>query len=153
MPDNIAAIDVGTNTSRLLVASPDSTEQVRPLLLKRQITRLGGGFSRETGLSSDARKRTIATLADFAAAMKEQGVGRYRAVATSAVRDAKNGACFVEEALSKTGIRLDVIDGTEEALLTLRGVESSLDDRSSDCFVFDVGGGSTEYTFARKSVP
>ena len=153
MQQKLAAIDLGTNTARLLIGCPDEADIIQTVLLKRHITRLGGGFSRETGLSEEAKMRTIAAMTDFAATIKEHGVAKVRAVATSAVRDALNGRTFSAEVSAKTGIFLEVIDGNEEAILTLRGVMSGLNIRSGDFFVFDVGGGSTEYTLAQGEAP
>jgi len=145
MKHPVAAIDLGTNTARLLIAEQ---APYRQLLLKRTITRLGGGFTRERGLSEEAQQRSLAALAAFAGEMERFQVTRVRAVATSAVRDAANGQEFCRRVQEETGISLEVIDGTEEAVLTLRGVASILDDKSGDLAVFDVGGGSTEYTLA-----
>lgn len=153
MVQRIAAIDVGTNTARLLIGCVDASGSIQPLLLKRHITRLGGGFSKESGLSAEARERTINAMLDFAKALKDHGVTKVRAVATSAVRDALNGKFFSEEVSAKTGIRLEVIDGNEEAILTLRGVLTGLGKPSGDYFIFDVGGGSTEYTLTQGETP
>ena len=150
MTDKVASIDLGTNTARLLIAELDPYRQI---LLKRIITRLGGGFTRELGLSEEAQLRSLAALKEFADDMAGQGVLRVRAVATSAVRDAGNGAEFCRRVQEKTGITLEVIDGAEEALLTLRGVASILDNKDEDLAVFDVGGGSTEYTLAARQHP
>jgi exopolyphosphatase / guanosine-5'-triphosphate,3'-diphosphate pyrophosphatase len=150
MTHPVAAIDLGTNTARLLIAT---TTPYRQLLLKRTITRLGGGFSRESGLSSEAMERSLAALSDFAAEIARHGVTRVRAVATSAVRDAVNGKVFCQRVQKKTGIKLEIIDGTEEAVLTLVGVESIVDESTGDLVVFDIGGGSTEYTLARDAAP
>ena len=150
MPDVVAAIDLGTNTARLLIAERDPYRQI---LLNRTITRLGGGFTREQGLSREAQQRSVAALKEFAAEIERHRVARVRAVATSAVRDARNGAEFCRRVEGETGIALEVIDGREEALLTLRGVASILDDKSGDLAVFDVGGGSTEYTLASGEQP
>lgn len=147
-----AAIDLGTNTARLLIGSMESGAMVRPLALRRVVTRLGGGFTREQGLSPEARERTLAALREFAAVLRGHDVHKVRAVATSAVRDAVNGRAFVDQVFNETGIRLEVIDGREEALLTLRGVVSGLG-REGDFMVFDIGGGSTEYTLAQGSTP
>jgi len=152
MEKTSAAIDLGTNTARLLIGSIDSGPVIRPLAVKRVVTRLGGGFTREKGVSAEARERTLAALRDFAADMRRYTVDRVRAVATSAVRDAVNGRAFADEVFSETGIRLEIIDGHEEALLTLRGVVSGLG-REGDFLVFDIGGGSTEYTLARGTNP
>ena len=150
MTDTVAAIDLGTNTARLLIANRDPYRQI---LLNRTITRLGGGFTREQGLSEEAQQRSIAALKAFAREIALHEAVRVRAVATSAVRDARNGARFCERVLAETGIALEVIDGTEEAVLTLRGVASILDDKNGDLAVFDVGGGSTEYTLASAVEP
>ncbi|HJV33988.1 MAG TPA: exopolyphosphatase, partial [Geomonas sp.] len=144
----VAAIDLGTNTARLLIATKDPYHQI---LLYRIITRLGGGFKRERGLSGEAQQRSVAALTKFAHEMEKHQVEKVRAVATSAVRDAVNGREFCARVQGETGIQLEVIDGDEEAVLTLRGVASILDDRSGDLAVFDVGGGSTEYTLAQGS--
>jgi exopolyphosphatase/guanosine-5'-triphosphate,3'-diphosphate pyrophosphatase len=145
----VAAIDFGTNTARLLIAdrTPDgSFELVR---IEREIVRMGGGFSRVEGLSAEAIQRGSNCLAHFAGIMKECGVSDPRAVATSAVRDAANGMEFTDRIYRQTGIALTVIDGRQEGALTLAGVISGLDRRHDDLLVFDVGGGSTEYTLAQ----
>jgi len=150
MTHPIAAIDLGTNTARLLIATHSPYCQI---LLKRTITRLGGGFTREGGLSGEAMERSLGALKEFAEEISRHQVARVRAVATSAVRDAPNGELFCERVRVETGIALEVIDGTEEALLTLKGVGSVLDVKNCDLVVFDVGGGSTEYTLARDGEP
>src|SRR6185369_10937107 len=150
MTQPVAAIDLGTNTARLLIAS---REPYRQLLLKRVVTRLGGGFSRETGLSPEAIERSLAALEEFSGELARHGVRRLRAVATSAVRDAVNGGLFCALVRERTGIELEVIDGAEEAALTLQGVRSVLDRDNGELAVFDVGGGSTEYTLAGEGEP
>ncbi|RQW83716.1 MAG: exopolyphosphatase [Geobacter sp.] len=142
-----ASIDLGTNSARLLIGSVDSRSRIRPLFFKREITRLGGGFSKEKGLSLEARKRTLAVLQEFAGEIQRHGVKKIRAVATSAVRDAVNGGHFVGEVFQQTGITLEVIGGRDEGLLTLRGIFSGIRGEG-DVLVFDIGGGSTEYTLA-----
>jgi exopolyphosphatase/guanosine-5'-triphosphate,3'-diphosphate pyrophosphatase len=153
MQPPIAAIDLGTNTSRLLIGHLEHPRDIRPVMIKRWITRLGGDFTREEGLAQEARERTLDAVADFAAEIKRHGVTRVRAVATSAVRDAVNGTSFCDEILKKTGIRIEVIDSREEGILTLRGVLTGIDDRSGGVLVFDIGGGSTEYTLALDEDP
>ena len=150
MTEPVAAIDLGTNTARLLIASKNPYRQ---LLLNRTITRLGGGFTRERGLSEEAQLRSIAALKEFAGQISCHQATRVRAVATSAVRDAINGRAFCERVQAETGICLEVIDGAEEAALTLKGVAAILDDKSGELAVFDVGGGSTEYTLAVDEQP
>jgi exopolyphosphatase/guanosine-5'-triphosphate,3'-diphosphate pyrophosphatase len=152
MEEPLASIDLGTNSARLLIGLIDNGRLVRTLFVKKEITRLGGGFSRETGLSPEARDRNLAVLRDFAAEVGKFRVREVRAVATSAVRDAVNGGAFVDEVFRETGIRLRVIEGREEAILNLRGVVAGLA-LEGDSLIFDIGGGSTEYTLARGEVP
>lgn len=148
MSRRIAAIDFGTNTARLLIADLYDDGRFEQVVLKRSIVRLGGGFSRETGLADDAMQRARVCLHDFAASIREYKIDEVRAVATSAVRDAVNGAAFVGRMAEETGIRLGVIDGLTEGSVTLAGVLSGLDQRPEQLLMFDVGGGSTEYTVA-----
>lgn len=144
----LAAIDLGTNTARLLIGTVENGRIARHLLIRR-ITRLGGGFSRENGIAAEARERTLAAMHEFAAEIEANGVRHVKAVATSAVRDACNGADFCLDVLESTGISLETISGELEGRLTLRGVLSGLDLDPELMLVFDVGGGSTEYTLAR----
>jgi exopolyphosphatase/guanosine-5'-triphosphate,3'-diphosphate pyrophosphatase len=144
----VAAIDFGTNTARLLIAdrNPDgSFEYVR---IEREIVRMGGGFDRESGLSAEAVLRGTECLKRFAKIMVSYGVSTPRAVATSAVRDAANGMEFVDSIYRQTGIALSVIGGELEGTLTLAGVVAGLRTRRENLLVFDVGGGSTEYTLS-----
>jgi len=144
----VAAIDFGTNTARLLIAdrNPDgSFEYVR---IEREIVRMGGGFDRQSGLSPAAVLRGTDCLRRFADIMGSCGVSNPRAVATSAVRDAANGKLFVDSIYRETGIALSVIDGEQEGALTLAGVIAGLRSRRNNLLVFDVGGGSTEYTLS-----
>lgn len=150
---NHGAIDLGTNTARLLIGALDKNGNLVPKLVRREIVRLGGGFCRETGIAPDAYNRALAALAGFADDLAVHGVESVRAVATSAVRDAVNGEAFCREVWQKTGIRLEVIDGVEEGVLTLRGVRAGIESRASHLLVFDVGGGSTEYTVAAGDTP
>ena len=142
-----ASIDLGTNTARLLIGAESDGKIVRHHI-SRCITRLGGGFSKETGISQDAAQRTVAALKDFSAIIREFKVTELRAVATSAVRDAVNRDEFCHEVRAASGIGLEVISGEEEARLTLAGVISGLNGITDTMLVFDVGGGSTEYTLA-----
>jgi len=143
--ERVASIDLGTNTARLLIGS-SKNGRVERHFISRRITRLGGGFTKDRGISQEAAERTISALSDFARSLKEYGVDRVRAVATSAVRDAANRTEFCASVRGATGIELEVIPGDLEGKLTLSGVFSGLDVRSGQLFVFDVGGGSTEYT-------
>jgi len=144
-----AAIDLGTNTARLLISHVDDAGRITPVIYMRRITRLGGGFTKERGISPEARERTKEAMCAFAAEISRHNVARVRAVATSAVRDAVNGKEFCDLILRESGIELDVIDGKTEGVLTLRGVLAEIDESCANFMVFDVGGGSTEYTLAQ----
>lgn len=146
MNTKVASIDFGTNTARLLIAEVREGDNPEQILIEREITRMGGGFCAEAGLSREAIERGLGCLKKFAALIKAHDVGDVRAVATSAVRDAVNGPDFVELVKRETGILLEIIDGRREGELTLAGVVSGLDTQHEDLLLFDIGGGSTEYT-------
>lgn len=152
MKTRCAAIDLGTNTARLLIGDIEFGE-LTTLHVEREIVRLGGGFTDQSGLSVDAQQRGLNCLKRFAEIMLEYGVKHVRASATSAVRDAVNGRAFVDHVMEETGIGLTVIDGDLEGRLTLDGVISGLDVFHQNMFVLDVGGGSTEITVAENRVP
>jgi len=146
-----AAVDLGTNTARLLIGDLDSG-RLSTICIEREIVRLGGGFTDSAGLSESAQKRALICMKRFSAIMKEHEVRLVRASATSAVRDAVNGPFFVEKVLKETGIKLVVIDGELEGKLTLKGVISGIDSVHDSMVVVDVGGGSTEFTIAEHGV-
>jgi exopolyphosphatase/guanosine-5'-triphosphate,3'-diphosphate pyrophosphatase len=139
-----ASIDIGTNTLRLLIAELDG-ESLRPLFYKRKITRLGGGYDEEAGISDEAAERTFAALKEFRRHIDDSGVTTVLAFATSVVRRASNREWFRGEVMKRAGIEITVIQGGEEARLSLLGVLSVIDERQGKKFVMDVGGGSTEF--------
>jgi exopolyphosphatase / guanosine-5'-triphosphate,3'-diphosphate pyrophosphatase len=141
----VAAIDCGTNSTRLLVADDTGRELVRLM----RITRLGQGVDRENRLAPDAIARTVGVLQEYRRSMDRCGVDRVRMVATSAVRDAENGAAFTEAALAAVGVEPEILTGTEEGVLAYRGASADLDPFDGDTLVVDIGGGSTEITLGR----
>ncbi|HHL40729.1 MAG TPA: Ppx/GppA family phosphatase [Deltaproteobacteria bacterium] len=141
-----ASIDIGTNTLRLLVAEVEG-RSLTPLVYERRITRLGGGYSEKRGISPEAARRTLRALEEFAALLGREGVDEVRAVATSVVRRAVNGRAFLDEVRERTGIDAEVIDGGEEARLSLIGVLSVVE-RRGPLLAVDIGGGSTEFIAA-----
>lgn len=138
-----AAIDVGTNNCRLLVARP---LQVGFTVIDAfsRIVRLGEGLGRTGVLSAGAVERTVRALGVCAQKVRRCGNARMRAVATEACRQADNFAEFREVVLARTGLEIEVISSTEEARLALRGCLPLLDDSIGHALVFDIGGGSTE---------
>ena len=141
------AIDVGTNSVRLLIASREG-EQVVPLHREMETTRIGAG-TRATGrLSPAGAARTLAVLRRYRGVLAAWQVGRARAVATSAVREASNGAEFAVRASRVLGFPLEVIGGREEAYLSYQGAARGLPGVERP-LVVDIGGGSTELTWLR----
>lgn len=144
----IASIDMGTNTFRLLVSETAGGGSLRKLYVGREITRLGEGLKPGNMLiNPGAMDRALKTLSGFSRKLSEYGVGKLRAVATSAVRESLNGTEFVRKVGEETGIPVDVISGDEEARLTVRGVLNSVGFDTPGCIIFDIGGGSTEYVY------
>jgi exopolyphosphatase/guanosine-5'-triphosphate,3'-diphosphate pyrophosphatase len=147
-----AAVDVGTNTVRLLLGE-ERDGRVVPARYYRRITRLGGGFTSEMGLSPQAMERTLSALTEIGEILRSSGVNTVRAVGTAALREAPNGVSFAEKIRSAARIPLEIIDGIEEATLCARGVLSALSPRPDHCLIFDIGGGSTEFILTRGSEP
>jgi exopolyphosphatase/guanosine-5'-triphosphate,3'-diphosphate pyrophosphatase len=145
MTTAVAAIDCGTNSTRLLVADADGRELVRLM----RITRLGQGVDRDNTLAPEAITRTVDVLREFRRSMDGLGVERVRMVATSAVRDAENGAVFTEAAREAVGAAPEVLTGLEEGKLAYRGASADLATFAGDTLVVDIGGGSTEITLGR----
>ncbi|MCR4286828.1 MAG: exopolyphosphatase, partial [Deltaproteobacteria bacterium] len=144
-----ASIDIGTNTLRLLIADRDPGSGILPVLYKRAITRLGGGYTEDAGISPEAAERTVKVLEDFSRLIAENHVQEVFASATSVVRRAKNKESFLSSVSTRTGINPSVISGTEEARLALAGVLSVLTDNAEKRLVIDIGGGSTEFIATR----
>ena len=138
----VAAIDVGTNSTRLLVAESVG-EGFRPLDRRMTITRLGEGVDRTRALSDEALHRTFSTIAEYAAICGEYGVERIKVTGTSAVRDARNQETFFEGVRRLTGGEPEVLTGDLEARATFAGVLSDLPG-AGPLMVVDIGGGSTE---------
>lgn len=141
----VAAIDVGTNSTRLLVAE-EHPEGLRTVTRRMVITRLGEGVDRTGTLRAPALKRTLAVIADYAATCGELGAQRLRVVGTSAVRDAANRNEFFEGVRKLTGSPPELLSGEAEARTTFLGVRSGLSD-TSPVLVVDIGGGSTELIY------
>lgn len=139
-----AALDIGSNTVRMLLGE-SLAGRVCPERYLRTITRLGGGYDQQMGISADAAERTIVTLEAYARVLEEVRPEQVRAVATEAVRRAVNRNDFVEAVLRRTGISVEIISGAEEAALSCVGVLSALEARPLSALIFDIGGGSTEF--------
>ena len=141
----VAAIDIGTNSVRLLVADVDGTTGPLSTIDRRtRITRLGQGVDQTRQLDPDAIARTLAVLEEYADAIRELGAERVRMTATSASRDASNRADFFDPAERLVGVRPELISGDEEATLEFTGATHGLAE-PEPYLLIDVGGGSTEF--------
>lgn len=146
MRGRFAAIDVGTNTVLLLVAERRGPG-FAALSERAEITRLGRGVDRRGELDPEAIRETVEVLARFAAEARALGASGIACVATSAARDAANGAAFFEAARAAAGLVPQVISGAEEARLVHRSAWRDFGAPGRPLAVVDVGGGSTEFTW------
>lgn len=142
-----AVVDIGTNSTRLLVADVDTgTGRVRDLHRKSTVTRLGDGVDAGGKLSEEAMQRVFSTLTTYHGTMDDFACEKNMAVLTSAVRDAANGAEFTEHVRKDFGLDAQILSGDEEAQLTFLGAMSERNgDPKEPTVVIDIGGGSTEF--------
>jgi exopolyphosphatase / guanosine-5'-triphosphate,3'-diphosphate pyrophosphatase len=146
----VAVVDIGTNSTRLLVADvdpdADGDRGIAELDRRSIVTRLGQGVDATGALADEAIARVFAVLAQYRAAIDELRAQRTIAVLTSAVRDAANGPAFARRVRDEFGLDAQTIPGAEEARLTFLGATSArAADAPSPVVVIDIGGGSTEF--------
>ena len=145
-----AAIDLGTNNCRLLIARPtDSGFTVIDAFSR--IVRLGEGLSQTGRLSDAAMDRAVSALGICSDKLRRRNVSLVRSVATEACRRAANGAAFAERVREQTGIALDIIEPAEEARLAVLGCHKLLEPGDGPAVIFDIGGGSTELVLVDQS--
>ncbi len=142
---NIASIDIGSNTARLLIIEPKGDHKFNLLVSERSITRLGEGIEAQGKLTEHRIQTTLKVLSIFRQICLENGDPTIFAVATSAVREASNGQEFVRRAKKETGIDIKIITWEDEAKLTLEGVYWKIPHENRRVITFDIGGGSTEF--------
>jgi exopolyphosphatase/guanosine-5'-triphosphate,3'-diphosphate pyrophosphatase len=144
----VAAVDIGTNSTRLLVADVEgegADAVLQPVERQMRITRLGAGVDADRRLRPDAIERTVAVLREYGETIARLGATRVRAAATSASRDARNRDEFFEPATEALyGVRPELLSGEEEAALSFLGATSGLHE-PTPYLIVDVGGGSTEF--------
>ncbi len=148
----LAAIDIGTNSTRLLITDYRNKEFF-PLERKMEITRLGRGVDKNKIILKDSARKTLEVLSGYRHKLKDYDVKKYRTVGTSAVREASNGDWFVSYIYENLGMRIDIVSGSEEAKLGFYGAVKNIDLNHPACkpetgaaiLVLDVGGGSTEF--------
>ncbi|MGD0718604.1 MAG: Ppx/GppA phosphatase family protein [Thermoplasmata archaeon] len=144
----IGVIDVGSNTSRLVVFDASSSCAIRPIFETKEVPRLGAGLPPDGRLTSEASARGVAAMERFARTLEYLGVSKTLAVTTSAVRDAPNAGEFIAAVQRATGILLRVLSGSEEARYGYLGVASAWE--LADDLICDLGGGSLQLVHTRK---
>lgn len=144
----IGAIDIGTNSMRLLVA-----DYINGKIENRKkfinTTRIGQGVDKEGYINKEAIDRNIKALETFSDICKEEGCEKIYAMGTSALRDSKNKNEFIDLAKEKTGIEIEIISGVEESNLGFKGVLEGLNEKNN-ILVIDIGGGSTEFIIGNR---
>ena len=146
MARTLAAIDCGTNSTRLLIVEQKGQQEYKTLHREAQITRLGEGTDRTQELGAEAMDRALATLIDYAGKIEDHEVSEIKFVATSAVRDARNKDVFLTAAEEVTTIKPEILDGLDEAKFTFIGATNNIFS-TGPSLVIDIGGGSTEFAF------
>ncbi|HPF98308.1 MAG: exopolyphosphatase [Mangrovimonas sp.] len=152
-----AAIDIGSNAVRLLIADIIENEgklvRFKKNSLVRVPIRLGADVFLNQRISEENKKRMVDTMHAFKLLMKSHKVEKYKACATSAMREALNGTELVKEIKQKTGVIIDIIEGeVEAAIIAATDLHSFIDDNKTYLYV-DVGGGSTEFTVIHNATP
>ena len=145
-----AAIDIGSNAIRILIANIIQTEHdvvFQKNSLIRSPVRLGEDSFTFGEISSKSLKRFVNTMKAFKLLMKIHGVSHYKAYATSALREANNSSYVIETVKKKAGIKIEIIDGTKEAEIISNSKISEFINTQKTFLFVDVGGGSTEFTF------
>lgn len=147
-PPCFAAIDLGTNNCRLLIATP-SGQSFRVVDAYSRIVRLGAGVERTRNLSQAAMDRTVEALKICAEKMADRHVIASRCIATQACRAAENGPAFLERIREETGLELVVVTPEIEAGLSVKGCQDLIGPDAKAVLVFDIGGGSTELSWLK----
>jgi exopolyphosphatase/guanosine-5'-triphosphate,3'-diphosphate pyrophosphatase len=148
----VAVVDIGTNSTRLLIADVDPMgDTVDELVRRSTVTRLGDGVDASGSLSPKAVDRTCATLAEYRKLIDKNDCATNLAVLTSAVRDASNGPAFTERVRNDFDLDARTLTGDEEAQLTFLGAMHERDSSAEPTVVIDIGGGSTEFIVGHNS--
>lgn len=147
--DLYAALDLGTNNCRLLVAQPTRPGQFRVIDAFSRIVRLGEGLGGSGRLSADAMDRAVEALRVCAAKLQARRIRRMRLIATEACRAAANGEEFLARVTEETGLDLEIIDRETEARLAVSGCSSLVEAEARSVVLFDIGGGSSEIAMIR----
>ena len=145
-----ASIDIGTNSTRLLIADIGPLGKIIPILMQERITRLGLGVDSSGALAKEAIKRVYSALKEYKQYCSDFSVSNIKIIATSATRDSLNREQFLNGITARMNVKPRVLSGEEEAYFSFRGVISDMPLREQS-LVCDIGGGSTEFILAEKS--
>ena len=151
-PINLAAIDAGSNAIRLTIARVESPSKIRLLKMERHAVRLGRHVFTQQRFDRETLDEAVRAFQHFRTLMDMHDVQEYRAVATSAAREARNQGELIERVYESSGIRLEVIDGAEEARLVRRAVKASAAGKLAPELITDLGGGSLEISLLKSDV-
>jgi exopolyphosphatase/guanosine-5'-triphosphate,3'-diphosphate pyrophosphatase len=149
----LAAIDIGSNSIHMVIADVTADGGIIVVERAKEMVRLARGVFTDGRISHESMDLGIRALRTFARLARARRAQRLRAVATSAVREARNGADFIRRAREETGIRAKIISGREEARLIYRAASHSLELHGSPYLLIDIGGGSVELVFVREGRP
>ncbi len=141
---NFAAIDIGSHTTRMIIARKDGNE-LSPIFNIRRVTRLAQGFQDSNIISDPAQDRNISALNEFTQILRHYEVQRVACGATGVVRRAGNSQAVVRRIKEETGIGVEILSEEKEAFLSAKGMLSFLPKTQMDIVSFDIGGGSTEF--------
>lgn len=148
-----AVVDIGSNSTRLLVAELADGRVTKELVRRTAVTRLGSGVETSGNLSEDAMQRVFETLGEYREVIDAHDVDQAVAVLTSAVRDARNGEAFADAIRERYGLTPHILTGEDEARLTFRGATSERPEDQTPTLVIDIGGGSTEFVIGTGHEP
>lgn len=151
--ETIAAIDIGSNAIRLLIGRVDEHGDIKVLRKVREPVRLGKDAFSEGAISPKTMEKAVDAFRKFARLLNQESVERYRAVATSALRESRNREDFLQQAQAASGLKIEVIDGEEEAALIHSAVAHRVSLADKTALLIDIGGGSVELTVSQDGKP
>jgi exopolyphosphatase/guanosine-5'-triphosphate,3'-diphosphate pyrophosphatase len=149
----LAAIDIGSNSIHLVIVRAVRGQHPEILDREKEMVRLGAGTLREHRLSKETIERAITTLRRFKKMAEHNGADPIIATATSAVREARNNAKFIDQVRKEVGLEVQVLPGVEEARLIAMAVSEVTDFNNRRALIIDIGGGSTEFAITGGGEP
>lgn len=146
-----AGIDIGSHTSRMLVAQKHGTELV-PVRVERRVTRLARDFGDAGVITEEAQQRNISAIKEYISILREFQAAKIACGATGVVRRAKNSYAVLNRITAETGIECKILSEQTEAILSAKGILSVLPEPGKDLLTFDIGGGSTEFLLTLQGI-